>query len=72
MAQLYNIRQDPIESYESTPELRALLQQKQRQFHRGADLIGAHLKTMKDYPPAQRGASLSVGEVMEQILGSGK
>lgn len=69
MAQLYNIRQDPFESYEQTPGPRATLQQeKMGQFHRGVDLIAEHLKSLKDYPPAQLGASLSVGEVMEQIL----
>jgi len=69
MAQVYNIRQDPFESYEQTPGPRATLQQqKMGQFHRGADLVVEHLNSLKDFPPAQKGASLSVGEVMEQIL----
>lgn len=69
MAQLYNIRQDPFESYGNAPGPRATLQQqKMGLFHMGVDLIAEHLKSLKDYPPAQKGASLSVGEVMEQIL----
>jgi arylsulfatase len=69
MAQLYNIRQDPFESYERTPGPRATLQQqKMGQFHRGVDLITAHLMSLKEFPPVQKGASLSVGEVMELIL----
>lgn len=69
MAQLYNIRQDPFESYEQAPGPRALLQQqKMGQFHRGVDLIVEHLASLKEFPPAQAGASLSVGEVLEQVL----
>lgn len=69
MAQLYNIRQDPFESYGNTPGPRATLQQqKLGQFHRGVDLITAHLNTLKEFSPVQKGASLSVGEVMEQVL----
>lgn len=69
MAQLYNIRQDPFESYGNTPGPRATLQQqKMGQFHRGVDLISAHLQSLTEYPPVQRGASLSVGAVLEQIL----
>lgn len=69
MAQLYNIRQDPFESYGNAPGPRATLQQqKMGQFHRGVDLISAHLQSLTEYPPVQRGASLSVGVVLEQIL----
>jgi arylsulfatase len=72
MAWFLNLRQDPFESYENAPGPRATLQQQKSYLpHTGVDLITGHLRTLQEYPPVQKGASLSVGEVMEQILKGG-
>ncbi|CAM5479941.1 N-acetylgalactosamine-6-O-sulfatase [Afipia felis] len=66
---MFNIRQDPFESYESAQGMRQNLQmRKQGLYHLGGDVLAEHLRTLKEYPPAQIGGSLSVGEIMEQIL----
>ncbi len=69
MAWFMNIRQDPFESYDTAPGPRAMLAQTKTYLpHLGVDLITEHLKSLRDYPPVQKGASLNVAEVMEQIL----
>jgi arylsulfatase len=65
---LFNIRQDPFEYYDQVPGPRATLsQQKQYVFHYGTDLIVEHLKSLQEYPPAQKGTSLSADEIMQNI-----
>lgn len=69
MAKMFNVRQDPFESYESAQGMRQNMQMhKQGLYHLGVEVITEHLRTLKEYPPVQKGGSLSVGEVMEQIL----
>ncbi|WP_444436216.1 arylsulfatase [Pseudomonas sp. A6] len=68
MPWLFNIRQDPFESYDQAPGPRAnLLQKKTYLFNRMTDAIVAHLKTFRDFPPAQKGVSLSFDQLKEQI-----
>ena len=59
---LFNLRQDPYESYEQTPGPRATLsQQKTYLFNDVMDRLGRHMATLQKYPPKQRGSSLSIG-----------
>jgi arylsulfatase len=59
---LFNLRQDPHESYEQAPGPRATLsQQKTYLFNEIVDRLGAHAATLQKYPPKQRGSSLSIG-----------
>jgi arylsulfatase A-like enzyme len=61
--QVYNIRQDPYESYEQAPGPRATLsQEKTYLFNDVMDRLGRHIGTLKQYPPKQKGSSLSIGE----------
>jgi arylsulfatase len=59
---LFNVRQDPYESYEQAPGPRAMLtQQKTYLFNDITDRLGRHMETLRKYPPKQKGSSLSVG-----------
>jgi arylsulfatase A-like enzyme len=59
---LFNVRQDPYESYEQAPGPRAMVtQQKTYLFNEITDRLGRHMETLRKYPPKQKGSSLSVG-----------
>ena len=59
---LFNIRQDPYESYEQAPGPRATLsQQKTYLFNDIMERLGRHMASLQKYPPKQKGSSLSVG-----------
>jgi arylsulfatase A-like enzyme len=59
---LFNLRQDPFESYQQTPGPRAtILQQKTYLFNDFTDRLGRHMATLQKYPPKQKGSSLTIG-----------
>lgn len=59
---LFNLRQDPQESYEQAPGPRATTsQQKSYLFNEILDRLSAHMATIAKYPPRQKGSSLSIG-----------
>ncbi|CAM5480150.1 N-acetylgalactosamine-6-O-sulfatase [Afipia felis] len=63
---LFNLRQDPFESYDQAPgPLPTMIQKKQFVLQEIQNVMMAHLKSLKDYPPAQKGGSLSAGNMME-------
>lgn len=60
---LFNIRQDPHESYDQAPGPRATVtQQKTYLFNDFMERLQRHAGTLKQYPPVQKGSSLSLGE----------
>jgi arylsulfatase len=62
IAYLFNIRQDPYESYDQAPGPHATLtQQKTWLFNEVLQRLGRHIATLQQYPPTQKGSSLSVG-----------
>jgi arylsulfatase A-like enzyme len=63
LAWLFNVRQDPYESYDQAPGPRATLtQQKTYLYNEVMDRLGRHMTTLQKYPPKQKGSSLSVGD----------
>lgn len=65
---LFNIRQDPFEYFEGVPGPRTVLQmQKQYVYQMVSDVVMDHIRTLKEYPPVQKGVSLSPAEVIKQI-----
>jgi len=59
---LFNVRQDPYESYDQAPGPRATVtQQKTYLFNEFLERIGKHMATLQQYPPKQKSSSLSVG-----------
>jgi arylsulfatase len=68
IAWLFNIRQDPFESYEQAPGPRATLTQSHTYIeYMVTELLTQHIKSLIDYPPAQKGASLSFSQMLESI-----
>jgi arylsulfatase len=60
--QLFNVRQDPFESYDQAPGPRATVtQQKTYLFNEFLERIGKHMATLQQYPPKQKSSSLSIG-----------
>lgn len=67
---LFNIRQDPYESYESAPRA-PVTQRKTYLFNPALERLAHHMRTLQKYPPKQRPASLSILEMMQEITESG-
>ena len=68
---IFNVHQDPFESYDQAPGPRAeVFQHKTYMFNAALERIGAHLKTFEEYPPSQASATLSVGEIVKGVMNS--
>ena len=66
IAWIFNIRQDPFESYEQAPGPRALIVQSHTYLlNEIGALLEEHLKSLKDFPPVQKGTSLSFDQMIE-------
>ncbi len=66
---IYNLRQDPFESFDQWP--RALGQMPQHKLWLLGSVtsrIQQHLKTLKDFPPPQKGSSLSIEKTINRAL----
>ena len=60
---VFNLRQDPHESYDQAPGPRATLsQQKTYLFNAVMERLARHQATLQKYPPKQKGSSLSIGD----------
>ena len=47
-----------------------MFQHKPYMFHAALERIQAHLETLEEYPPQQKPATLSIGEMVQGILNS--
>ena len=60
IAYIFNVRQDPYESYDQAPGPRATLtQQKTWLYNAVMERLARHMATLQKYPPQQKGSSLS-------------
>ncbi len=65
---MFNLRQDPFESFDQAPGPRPMITQSHTYVtYQAKDIVEAHLKTLAQFPPAQRAESLSMDEIMRQI-----
>ena len=61
IAYVFNVRQDPYESYDQAPGPRATItQQKTWLYNDVMDRLARHMATLQKYPPKQKGTSLSL------------
>jgi len=61
IAYVFNVRQDPYESYDQAPGPRATItQQKTWLYNDVMARLARHMATLQKYPPQQKGTSLSV------------
>jgi hypothetical protein len=68
---VFNLRQDPFESYDQAPGPRAYTTQSHTYVgYQVQDIIEAHVKSLAEYPPVQRGTSLSMEAQIEQLTKS--
>ncbi len=66
---LYNIRQDPFESFDQWPRTLGQLPQRKLWFFNSVmDGVTAHLQTLKDFAPTQHGSSLSIEKTINSII----
>lgn len=66
---VFNLRQDPFESYGQDPRPPAnLLQHKSWMFNIVTAKMAAHIKTLMEFPPSQKPTSLSVEKLVEESL----
>lgn len=68
---LFNVRQDPFESYDQAPGPRASLTQKKTGLLEAVNgLVAAHLSSFQQYPPSQKASTLSIDKTIEEIMNS--
>ncbi len=66
---VFNIRQDPFESYNQAPiPPGSLPQHKSWMFNVVVAKMGAHIKTLMDFPPSQKPTSLSIDKLIDQSM----
>jgi arylsulfatase len=68
---LFNVRQDPFESYEQAPGPRA--ETSQHKTYLIGELVRmavAHLATLKEYPPRQAGRTLNISKLIDELVRS--
>ncbi|WP_207061426.1 arylsulfatase [Motiliproteus sp. SC1-56] len=65
---VFNIRMDPYESYDSPDAYGHLMQKVSWLIQPMGELMGAHLKSLADYPPVQGGKSFDMSNVVDQFI----
>ncbi|MFZ0255216.1 MAG: hypothetical protein WAN46_06155 [Gammaproteobacteria bacterium] len=71
IARIYNVRQDPFESFDQYPRtLGQLPQHKPWMFNTILARLSEHIQTLKEFPPTQRGSSLSVDQMLDRMINS--
>lgn len=71
IARLYNVRQDPFESFEQySRTLEQLPQHKSWMFNTVLVRLSEHIQQLKEHPPTQMGSSLSLDEMIKRMINS--
>lgn len=65
---VFNIRMDPYESYDSKDSYGHLMQKVSWLIQPMGELMGAHLKSLADYPPVQGGKSFDMSNVVDEFI----
>jgi arylsulfatase len=65
---VFNLRMDPFESYSDKESYGHLLQKVSWLSAPMGELMVAHLKTLKDYPPVQGGKSFDMSNVIQEFI----
>lgn len=69
IVRIYNVRQDPFESFDQFPiTLGQLPQHKSWMFNTILARIKGHMQTIAEYPPTQAGSSLSIAEMIKKMI----
>ncbi len=65
---VFNIRMDPFESYDNKDSYGHLLQKVSWLMQPVGEQMGAHLKTLAEYPPVQGGKTFNMSSVVEDFI----
>ena len=65
---VFNLRMDPFESHDNKDSYGHLLQKFSWLMQPMGELMGAHLKTLADYPPVQGGKSFDMSNVVQEYI----
>ena len=69
---LFNIRMDPMESYDNKDSYGHMLQKNSWVFAPMGELMGKHLMTLGEYPPVQGGKSFDMSNVVQEFINKAK
>lgn len=69
---VFNLRMDPFESYDNSDSQGHLMQKVSWLMQPMSTLVGAHLQTLKEYPPVQGGASFDMSNLVAEFLKKGR
>lgn len=64
---MYNLRQDPFETFDSIRDRSDIIQTKQWISEPLQALLGSHIKSLMDYPPVQKAATLDFSELIKNM-----
>ena len=64
---MYNIRQDPFESFDGIRDRSEIIQRKQWIAEPLQALLGSHIKSLMDYPPVQKAATYDFSEMIKNM-----
>lgn len=67
---IFNLRMDPFESYDSVDAYGHLVQKVSWLLAPATEIIQAHIKSLQEYPPVQRGTTFDMNEMIQNALGS--
>lgn len=68
--QLYNLRADPFESYDSVDSMGHLLQKMSWILAPVQEIVQQHVQSLVDYPPTQGGSTFSMAETIDKAMKS--
>ena len=64
---MFNIHMDPYESFDTILDRSQVLQSKQWLNEPVQEILNEHIKSLQDYPPVQKAATLDFSEVIKQM-----
>lgn len=67
LPKIYNIRQDPFESYAEKGYMADVFQRKTYLFNAALTYINEHINSLQQYPPSQKANTLNVNEMIRNI-----
>lgn len=69
---VFNLRQDPYESFDSTTDRSEIAQKKLWLGEPVEALIGEHIKSLMDYPPVQKASTLEFSKLVDNLMSQKK
>ncbi|MGL4780755.1 MAG: arylsulfatase [Bacteroidales bacterium] len=68
LPRIYNLRQDPFESYSEKGYMAEIFQRKTYLFNSALSYLNEHIQSLKLFPPSQKPNTLNVNEMIQKTL----